>query len=75
MIAENEKRGFAPGSNLFEAIFKRCAPCLILIDEWVASLRQIYRIEGLPSGSFDSNLSFVQSLTDIRSSMPRTNSK
>src|SRR5690606_10393407 len=28
MIAENDARGIAPGSNLLEAIFKRCAPCL-----------------------------------------------
>ncbi|NSY41865.1 DUF499 domain-containing protein [Agrobacterium tumefaciens] len=64
MIAENDASGIAPGSHLLEAIFKKCAPCLILIDEWVAYLRQIYRVEGLPSGSFDSNLSFVQSLTE-----------
>jgi len=64
MIAENDARGIAPGSNLLEAIFKKCAPCLILIDEWVAYLRQIYKVEGLPSGSFDANLSFVQALTE-----------
>ena len=44
MIAENDARGIAPGSNLLEAIFNKCAPCLILIDEWVAYLRQIYRV-------------------------------
>ena len=64
MIAENDARGIAPGSNLLEAIFKKCAPCLILIDEWVAYLRQIYKVDGLPSGSFDANLSFVQALTE-----------
>ena len=56
--------GIAPGSNLLERLFKKYAPCLILIDEWVAYLRQIYKVEGLPSGSFDANLSFVQSLTE-----------
>jgi len=60
MISENDARGIAPGSNLLEAIFKKCAPCLILIDEWVAYLRQVYKVDGLPSGSFDANLSFVQ---------------
>ena len=63
MIGENDANGIAPGSHLLETIFKKYAPCLILIDEWVAYLRQIYRVEGLPSGSFDANLSFVQSLT------------
>ena len=72
MLAENDERGIAPGSNLLEAIFKKCAPCLILIDEWVAYLRQIYKVDGLPSGSFDSNLSFVQSLTEAVKASPGT---
>jgi hypothetical protein len=72
MIAENDARGIAPGSNLLEAIFKKCAPSLILIDEWVAYLRQIYKVEGLPSGSFDANLSFVQALTEAVKASPQT---
>ena len=71
-IAENDAKGIAPGSNLLEAIFKRCSPCLILIDEWVAYLRQIYKADGLPSGSFDANLSFVQSLTEAVKTSPGT---
>lgn len=72
MIAENDATGIAPGSNLLEEIFRKCAPCLILIDEWVAYLRQIYKVEGLPSGSFDSNLSFVQALTEAVKASPDT---
>jgi predicted AAA+ superfamily ATPase len=72
MIAENDARGIAPGSNLLEAIFKKCAPSLILIDEWVAYLRQIYRVDGLPAGSFDANLSFVQALTEAVKASPGT---
>lgn len=72
MVADNDANGIAPGSNLLEAIFKKYAPCLILIDEWVAYLRQIYRVDGLPSGSFDANLSFVQSLTEAVKASPGT---
>ncbi|MGH6888295.1 MAG: DUF499 domain-containing protein [Rhizomicrobium sp.] len=72
MIADNDANGIAPGSQLLETIFKKYAPCLILIDEWVAYLRQIYRVEGLPSGSFDANLSFVQSLTEAVKASPGT---
>lgn len=72
MIAENDANGIAPGSHLLEAIFKKYAPCLILIDEWVAYLRQIYKVDGLPSGSFDANLSFVQSLTEAVKASPGT---
>ena len=71
-IAENDAKGIAPGSELLESIFRDCAPCLILIDEWVAYLRQIYKTNGLPSGSFDANLSFVQSLTEAVKTSPGT---
>jgi uncharacterized protein len=72
LVAHNDAKGIAPGSNLLEKIFKAHGPCLILIDEWVAYLRQIYRVEGLPSGSFDANLSFVQSLTEAVKASPGT---
>jgi hypothetical protein len=72
LVAQNDANGIAPGSNLLEELFRQCAPCLILIDEWVAYLRQIYKVEGLQSGSFDSNLSFVQSLTEAVKASPGT---
>lgn len=70
MVADCDARGVAPGSNLLESLFRAHSPCLILIDEWVAYLRQIYKVEGLPSGSFDANLSFVQSLTEAVKASP-----
>lgn len=72
MIADNDAKGIAPGSNLLESIFRKYSPCLILIDEWVAYLRQIYKVDDLPSGSFDANLSFVQSLTEAVKTSPGT---
>ena len=72
MVAENDLTGIAPGSNLLEKLFNTFAPCLILIDEWVAYLRQIYKTEGLSAGSFDANLSFVQSLTEAVKASPKT---
>ena len=72
MIANQDASGIAPGSDLLEAIFKKCEPCLILIDEWVAYLRQIYKVGGLPSGTFDANLTFVQALTESVKASPRT---
>lgn len=72
MIAENDAKGIAPGSNVLEKLFKAHGPCLILIDEWVAYLRQIYKTDALPSGSFDANLTFVQSLTEAVKASPGT---
>ena len=37
---------------------------VILIDELIAYVRNIYGVSGLPSGSFDANMTFVQSLTE-----------
>jgi uncharacterized protein len=71
IVADCDKSGIAPGSNLLEKLFKTYSPCLILIDEWVAYLRQIYKIEGLPSGTFDANLSFVQALTEAVKACPQ----
>jgi hypothetical protein len=42
----------------------RAPPCLVLIDEWIAYVRQLYGVSGLPAGSFDANLTFAQSLTE-----------
>ena len=64
MLKATDEQGIAPGSDLLSRLFEKYSPCLILIDEWVAYLRQIYRVDGLPSGSFDANLSFVQALTE-----------
>ncbi len=70
LVADCDKSGIAPGSNLLEKLFKTYSPCLILVDEWVAYLRPIYKADGLPSGSFDANLSFVQALTEAVKACP-----
>jgi len=72
LVAENDRTGVAPGSELLSELFGLCAPSLVLIDEWVAYLRHIYRTDGLPGGSFDTNLSFVQSLTEAVKVSPGT---
>ncbi|MBT5356878.1 MAG: ATP-binding protein [Rhodospirillaceae bacterium] len=64
MIADSDAVGANPGSNLLGDLFKAFAPCLVLIDEWVAYVRVTYENGGLPAGSFDSNMSFAQSLTE-----------
>lgn len=64
LVEKNDRRGIAPGSNLLSKLFASCAPSLVLIDEWVGYLRQIYRTPNIPSGSFDANLTFAQSLTE-----------
>lgn len=72
LVAENDRTGISPGSELLSKLFSTHAPCLILIDEWVAYLRHLYKADGLPAGSFDTNLSFVQSLTEAVKVSPQT---
>lgn len=72
LVAENDRTGISPGSELLSRLFAAHAPCLILIDEWVAYLRHLYKADGLPAGSFDTNISFVQALTEAVKVSPQT---
>jgi len=53
-------------------LFTAAAPCLILIDEWVVFVRQLYTVHDLPAGTFDANMSFAQSLTEAAKAAPHT---
>ncbi len=71
LVAAADRDGTAPGSRTLSELLKTTSPCLILIDEWVAFIRQLYRInERLPAGNFDANLTFAQSLTEAVRSVP-----
>ena len=72
LVAEADRQGVSPGSEILRELFTAAAPCLILIDEWVVYARQLYGISGLPGGSFDANLSFAQSLTEAAKAAPQT---
>src|SRR6266571_2065623 len=72
MVAEADRQGVSPGSEVLRELFTTAAPCLILIDEWVVYARQLYGVSGLPGGSFDANLSFAQSLTEAAKAAPQT---
>ncbi len=71
IVAEADKRGVSPGSDALRQLLSMAAPCLILIDEWAAYVRLLYGVDGLPGGSFDSNLTFAQSLTEAARAVDR----
>jgi predicted AAA+ superfamily ATPase len=64
LVADSDRRGTSPGSDVLKELFEVASPALILIDELIAYVRQLYRVDGLPGGAFEANLSFVQSLTE-----------
>jgi predicted AAA+ superfamily ATPase len=63
MIREADETSTNPGDTLRQ-VFNRYAPCLILIDEWVAYARQLHDENDLPGGSFDTHFTFAQTLSE-----------
>ena len=64
IVKAADKKRVAPGANDLTTLLNEFGPAIILIDELVAYTRNIYGVNGLPAGSFDANLTFVQSLTE-----------
>ena len=62
-IAADDENATSPGDAL-RGLFKQYGPCLILIDEWVAYARQLHDESDLPAGSFETQFSFAQVLTE-----------
>jgi len=71
-VAEADKRGVSPGSDVLRELFQKAAPCLVLVDEWVAFVRQLVGKDDLPAGTFDTNLTFAQSLTEAARAAGKT---
>jgi Protein of unknown function (DUF499) len=69
-LAGADATGTNPGRAVLESIIADHAPCLILIDEWVAYARQLYGTKNLPAGTFDAHFSFVQAFLDAVSAVP-----
>ena len=64
IIREADKHGVSPGSDTLKELLEATQPCLILIDELVAYARKLYGVSGLPAGSFENLLTFIQELTE-----------
>lgn len=68
-VAEADASRTNPGEGLRKLITSY-SPCLILIDEWVAYARQLWEREDLPGGTFDTQFTFAQSLTEVVKTVP-----
>ncbi len=62
-VQADDEKATSPGDVLRE-LFKEYGPCLILIDEWVAYARQLHDQGDLPAGSFETQFTFAQVLTE-----------
>lgn len=62
-LRADDEKATSPGDAL-RALFNDYGPCLVLIDEWVAYARQLHDQSDLPAGSFETQFSFAQVLTE-----------
>jgi predicted AAA+ superfamily ATPase len=63
IVESADKARTNPGDAL-NTLLSTYAPCLILIDEWVAYARQLYGRDDLSAGTFDTQMTFAQALSD-----------
>jgi predicted AAA+ superfamily ATPase len=62
-VQADDEKATSPGDVLRE-LMNEYGPCLILIDEWVAYARQLHDQGDLPGGSFETQFTFAQALTE-----------
>ncbi len=70
MVKEADGNGTSPGKEVLKSLLERYAPCVVLIDELVAYIRQFPESQQISGGSYDTNLSFVQALTEAAKLVP-----
>ncbi|MEY3013890.1 MAG: hypothetical protein RIT45_2625, partial [Pseudomonadota bacterium] len=70
LVRSADETGTSPGKDVLRDLITRYAPCVILVDELVAYVRQFTDARELPGGTYDSNLSFVQALTEAIKGVP-----
>ncbi|MCY4533098.1 MAG: DUF499 domain-containing protein [Gammaproteobacteria bacterium] len=70
MVADSDAYGTSPGKEVLTVLVHKAAPCVILIDELVAFIRQLELGKRFKAGTFDSNMSFIQALTEAMKAVP-----
>jgi predicted AAA+ superfamily ATPase len=71
ILKQSDETATNPGDLLGELLRKH-APCLILIDEWVAYARGLHDKKDLPGGDFETQFTFAQTLTEEVKGVPGT---
>jgi predicted AAA+ superfamily ATPase len=84
LVQEADANGTSPGKDVLCTLLAQFAPCVVLLDEPVVYIRQFVGSQPLSGGTYDSNLSFIQSLTEaaklvpnavVLASLPESNSQ
>ncbi len=69
-VADSDRDGTSPGKAILTELIRQAAPCVVLIDELVAFIRQLEVGKQYKAGTFDSNVSFIQALTEAMKAVP-----
>jgi predicted AAA+ superfamily ATPase len=70
LVKEADANGTSPGKDVLRQLLEDYSPCIVLMDELVAYIRQFVEGAPLSGGTYDSNLSFIQSLTEAVKQVP-----
>ncbi len=70
-VAEADRTGTNPGAALRDLLTAH-APAVLLVDEWVAYARQLHGRDDLPAGTFETQFTFAQSLTQAAAAVAGT---
>jgi predicted AAA+ superfamily ATPase len=70
LVAESDKDGTSPGKDILARLLERYSPAVVLMDETVAYVRQLEPGKSYKGGTYNSNLSFLQALTEAASRVP-----
>jgi len=69
LVADADRTGTNPGASL-RTLIEKYSPAVILIDEWIAYARGLYDQDTLVGGSFETQFTFAQQLTEVVKSVP-----
>jgi len=71
-VEQSDKNGTSPGKTILAELLADAAPCVILMDELVAYMRQFDDSRRLPGGTQETLASFLQALTEAATATPRS---
>lgn len=70
LVKEADATGTSPGKETLKTVLENAAPCVVLMDELVAYIGQFEEGKSFSGGTYDSNLAFIQALTEAAKLVP-----
>ncbi|ANE58040.1 MULTISPECIES: ATP-binding protein [Methylomonas] len=71
LVRAADESGTSPDKDTIITLLSQSAPCVILMDELVAYYRQFQEGRNYLAGTFETNMTFIQALTEGIKSVPK----